>query len=185
MEPEIKKWDGAKWVVMNQQQYTETWEANWSQTYRYTGEKRWDERSEFLGQGQYVPSNFWGLQRSLAGFPSMASKLAGARIDDVKLYLRNDHWYYHAGGTAVIGYHNHSLEPSTFSHSKYKAKVQRYEARGQALWIDMPNEFGEGLRDGKYRGISLFANAESMHYYGFFYGANSSYRPKIKITYTK
>jgi hypothetical protein len=124
--------------------------------------------------------------RSLCGFGNIQSVLAGSVIKDVKLYLRNEHWYYNSGGTAVIGVHNHTSEPSTFSHTAYGTKTQSFSSRGQALWIDMPNVVGNGLRDGNYKGISIFANSTSMSYYGVFYGAgDGSSRPKLKITYEK
>jgi hypothetical protein len=185
VEPEVKKWDGSKWVIINQQQYTTTWNATWSQTYRSTNEKRTDTRGNsnlMQGDSGLDP---WNINRSLCGFGDIRSTLAGAKIDDVKLYLRSEHWWYYSGGTAVIGYHNHSSEPSTFSHSKYGAKSQKFDYRGHAQWIDMPNALGEGIRDGSYKGFSIYANSTSKSYYGEFNGAGSSYRPKLKITYTK
>ncbi|KDN91326.1 hypothetical protein MF621_004134 (plasmid) [Bacillus velezensis] len=179
-----KRQDG-KWVKITSQKYTQTWEATWSQTYRESGTKRTDYRSEKLCQGRYVVEP-WGIMRSLVGFPDMNSTLYGAKIEDVKIYLKNEHWYYQSGGKVVLGYHDHSSKPNTFSHSKYGVKTEAYSSRGQAKWIDMPNSFGEGLRDGYYEGFSIYANTTSMNYYGVFSGANDgSSRPKIKITYTK
>lgn len=179
-----KRQDG-KWVKLTSQQYTTTWESNWTQTYRQSGTKRTDYRGEKICQGEYL-SDPWGIMRSLVGFPDMNSTLSGAKINDVKIYLKNEHWYYNAGGKAVIGYHDHSSRPTTFSHSKYGVKTQSYSSRGQALWIDMPNDFGEGLKDGRYEGFSIYANSSNMNYYGIFYGAkDGSNKPKIKITYTK
>lgn len=189
VEPDVKKWDGSKWVILNQQQYTTTWEATWTQTYRESGIKRTDSRSGKLCQGKYSgDSNPWGIQRSLCGFndSDMRSKLSGAKINDVKLYLKAEHWYYNSGGTAYIGYHNHANEPTNYSHSKYNAKSQKFDSRDEAIWIDMPNALGEGIRDNDYKGISIFANSTSYNYYGVFRGASDgSYKPKLKITYTK
>ena len=181
----FNKWDGSKWVIINQQQYTKTWESTWTQTYRSTGAKRTDYRSGKLCQGD-SGQDPWNIQRSLAGFPDMNAELLGSTINDVKIYLRNEHWWYSSGGKAVIGYHDHSSEPSEFSHSKSGAKTESFSSRGQAKWIDMPNAFGEGLRDGHYEGFSLYVNSSSKDYYGIFYGASDgSSAPKIKITYTK
>jgi hypothetical protein len=185
VDVEVYKYDGSKWVNISSQQYTTTWEATWTQTYRESGTKRTDYRSEKLCQGEYV-SEPWGIMRSLCGFGDIESALQGAKINKVELYLHNEHWYYNSGGTAVIGYHNHATVPNTFSHSKYGAKYQNFSSRGQALWITMPNELGEGIRDGIYKGISIFANTSNLNYYGIFYGANDgSRKPKLKITYTK
>lgn len=185
VECEVLQWNGTSWSKMTMQQYTATFECNWTGTYDKDNDIRGGFRSADLCQGRYTVEP-WGLQRSLAGFPEMASTLAGARIDNVLLYLKNEHWYYYSGGTAVIGYHNHDLKPSKFSHSKYGAVYQKYTERGQAKWIDMPNSFGEGIRDGDYKGFSIFANSENISYYGAFHGASDgSYKPKIKVTYTK
>ncbi|MDY7043703.1 hypothetical protein RVS70_05740 [Virgibacillus sp. M23] len=184
---EVNQWRNGKWEKISTQKFTNTWEATWSQTYRESGTKRTDYRANRLCQGEYL-SDPWGLMRSLCGFndSSIRSKLSGADINDVKLYLHNEHWYYYAGGKAVVGGHNHSNEPSRFSHSKYSIKQQSYSKRHQAKWIDMPNWFGTGLRDGKYRGFSLYSAYNNMRYYGIFFGAGSGWRsPKIKISYEK
>ncbi len=189
VDMDVFKSNGSAWENMTSQQYATTWEATWSQTYRESGTKRTDHRADKLCQGKYSgDSNPWGITRALCGFDDadMRSKLTGAKIDKVELYLKNEHWYYYAGGTVVVGYHNHASEPTNFSHSKYNAKTDSYSARGQAKWITMPKEFGEQLRDGSAKGFSIFANSTSYNYYGIFYGAyDGSSRPKIKITYTK
>ena len=180
------KFDGTKRVNITTQQYTKTWEATWSQTYRENGARRTDFRGNMLCQGKYA-DDIWGHMRSLCGFDDadIRATLSGAKIEKVELYLKNEHWYYYSGGTAIIGYHNHATEPDTFSHSLYNAKQQKYSSRGQAQWITMPNSLGEGIRDNKYKGFSIYAGSASIGYYGVFYGANSSYKPKLKITYSK
>ncbi|MGP0689815.1 hypothetical protein ACW5UC_25035 [Priestia aryabhattai] len=179
------KYQDGEWVNMTSQTYTKTFEATWTQSYRDTNEKRSDWKAGKLCQGEYVQEP-WGIQRSLCGFGDIKSELAGAKILDVELYLKNQHWYYYAGGKAVIGYHNHASEPSMFSYSKYGAVTEEFSSRGQAKWIQMPKSFGEGIRDGDYKGISLFANTTNLSYYGYFYGvADGSSKPKLKITYSK
>ncbi|MFJ8247274.1 hypothetical protein [Peribacillus asahii] len=182
---QVNQRQGGSWTSLTTQKYTKTWEANWTQAYSESGAKRTDYRGSKLCQGRYA-SDPWGILRSLAGFPDMATELAGAKILDVKIYLHNEHWYYSAGGKAVIGYHSHGSEPTSFSHTKSEAKVESYSAREQAKWIDMPIAFGEGIRDGIYKGFSLYKNSQSLDYYGIFYGAgDGSKKPKIKITYEK
>lgn len=174
-----------KWVKITAETYTRTWDCTWTQTYRQAGTKRTDYRSEKLCQGRYVYEP-WGIMRSLAGFGDIRSTISGAKIKDVKIYLKNEHWYYYSGGKVKIGYHNHSSRPSTFSESRYGEVTSSYSSRGQAKWIDMPNSFGEGIRDGRYNGFSVFANTGDMNYYGIFSGENDgSSKPKIKITYVK
>lgn len=194
-----KKWDGKNWIAANvyervsggwesltAQKQSDTWEANWSQTYVSDGTKRTDYRGNMLCQGKYQNDSF-GHMRSLCGFDDadMRAKLAGAKIEKIELYLRNEHWYYYSGGTAVIGYHNHANEPNTFSHSEINQKTQRFSGRGQAQWINMPLDFATGIQNNKYKGFSIFTASDAIGYYGVFYGAHTSYKPKIKITYVK
>lgn len=175
-----------QWANVTSQTYTDTFWASWTQTYRTSGTKRTDYRADKLVQGYYGEAEPWGLQRSLCGFGDIKSKLAGARIKKVELYLYAEHWWYYAGGTAVIGYHNHSNEPDRFGHSVYGAKYQRFTSRGQGMWIDMPIALGEGIRDGYYKGISIFADSYSRDYYGVFSGAwDGGNAPRLKITYEK
>ena len=184
VDVDIYKWDGSKWVNLTSQTYEKTWTATWSQTYRSTGEKRTDYRSSSLMQGD-SGQDPWNIQRSLCGFGDIASSLDGAKISKVELYLKSKHWWYTSGGTAVIGYHNHSSEPTTFSHSKAGAKTSKFTSRSDANWITMPIAFGEGIRDGRYKGFSLYKNSTSKTYYGEISGASTSSPPKIRIKYVK
>ena len=183
----VNKWDGSKWVNINSQAVTTTWDCTWTQAYQGDGTKRTDSRGNQLVQGMYDSS--WGIHRSLIGFDNgstIKSVLAGATIQDVSLYLHNEHWYYTTGGTVVLGYHNNSSEPTTFNSTVNDQKRQAFSARGQAQWIDMPNALGEGIRDGKYKGVSIYINSSVKDYYGIFSGyGDGSYKPKLKITYVK
>lgn len=185
----VYKWTGSKWVNLTTQEYTKTWNATWSQTYQGSNYKRNDWKGQQrMYQGRYKFDPDYGIMRSMCGFndSDIISTLSGAKIKDVKIYLRNQHWYYkNGGGTVVLGYHNKTYEHNVYSEEKYDAKRQRFYSRGQARWIDMPNSFGTGLRDGKYRGFTIRAHvlSNNISYYGYFYGAGSSSRPKIKITY--
>ncbi|PEA25811.1 hypothetical protein CN984_12260 [Bacillus cereus] len=175
-----------QWVNLTSQVYTDTFWSSWTQTYRTSGTKRTDYRADKLVQGYYGEAEPWGLQRSLCGFGDIQSKIAGSRIKKVELYLYAEHWWYYAGGTAVIGYHNHSNEPDRFGHSVYGAKYQKFSYRGQGMWVDMPISLGEGIRDGYYKGISIFADSYARDYYGVFSGAwDGGNAPRLKITYEK
>jgi len=175
-----------QWVNIATQRYTETWHSTWTQTYGENDSKRTDYRANMVCQGKY--DNIWGIQKSLVGFNNtFQSKLSGAKIVKVEVYLQAEHWYYTTGGKVVIGAHNHASTPAKFSHSWYHAKSEDFSARGQGKWIEMPLSFGEALRDGKYKGFSVFVKSANYTYYGVFYGASNgaSYKPKIKITYEK
>lgn len=185
VDADVYKFDGDEWVKITSEEYSKTWSATWSQTYRESGSKRTDYRSEKICQGKYV-SEPWGIMKSLVGFPEMNEDLRGSKIKTVKIYLKNEHWYYNSGGKVVIGYHDHASKPSTFSHDKYGVETESYSSRGQGKWITMPRAFGEGLRDGNLEGFSVYARSSNLNYYGVFYGANDgSKKPKIKITFEK
>ncbi|WP_324655215.1 hypothetical protein [Bacillus paranthracis] len=174
------------WTPVASQTYTKTWTATWTQTYREAGTKRTDYRSEKICQGRYVIEP-WGIMCSFIGFGDIQSELAGAKIKSVELFLHNEHWYYYAGGLALLGYHNNSYRPNTNTGNVvYGAVKERFDYRGQSKWITMPNDFAEGIRDGSYKGVSMFAWTTEMLYYGIFSGANDGdYAPKLKITYEK
>jgi hypothetical protein len=187
VDVDVYKYDGSKWVKLTAQTYEKTWGATWSHSYR--GNRNYEKRPDSRGASGLMQGNSgedpWGTQRSLVGFGDIRSTIAGAKIESIKLYLKAKHFWYYSGGTAVIGYHNHSSEPNNFSHSKYGQKNQKFSSRTEALWINMPIELGNGIRDGRYKGISLYANSTSKNYYGEWYGEGSSYEPKLKIKYTK
>lgn len=190
----VKRWNGSRWELISQQTYTKTWEATWSQSYNGTnanfskGKKR---DTGWLYHGRYgmpyTSNGDRGTQRSMIGFNynDIRNNLKGADIEKVEIYIRNKHWWYTSGGKAVIGYHNASSKPSGFSDSHYGKKTVSFSSRGQGQWITMPNDLGTLLRDGKVKGLTLFANTTALSYYGYFYGYSSSSRPKIRITYKK
>lgn len=183
---DVYKWDGSKWTSMTAQQYTTTFDSTWSQSYKSNNAMRTDYRGRKLCQGDSGEDSY-NIQRSLCGFGNIGSVLNGAIIQDVKLFLHADHFWYYAGGTALIGYHNHASKPSTFSHSTYGAAKQQFTSRDDMRWIDLPNKFAEGIRDGRYKGFSIYADSTAKSYYGVWHGANDGAhnKPKLKITYTK
>lgn len=191
VDADVFVYSGNSWVNATRQVYTKTWASTWSRSYYGYGDKRTNSHYGHtrMYQGKYSGSyNTWGLQRSMFGFniASIRAELAGANIKDVKLYLRNQHWYWTAGGSAIIGLHNSSSEPTKFSQTRYNEKAEYfYSGRGVSKWIDFPNDVGEDIRDGDIAGFTLMANSTKHTYYGYFYGASTSYAPKLRITYEK
>lgn len=147
--------------------------------------------SGWMYQGQYTPSSKFddrrGRQRSMIGFnhSDMRNKMKGAKIVKVEMYLRSKHFYSTSGGSAVIGYHNASSNPSSFSEVKYNSKTQSYTKRNQGRWITLPKSVGEAIRDNKAKGITLNTNSTSTSRYGYFYGRGNGSEPKLRITYKK
>lgn len=194
---DVYRYNGSSWVKISEQRYVDTFEATWSQS--YTGMDGSPQRPNFDGralntiwQGRYgAPDSLqwdWYQQKSMVGFnhADIRAKLAGAKIEKVEVYLRNQHFWYYAGGYAVLGYHNSSSKPSNFAYTKSQVLKEYYNGRGGAKWLNMPVDFGNQLRDNKAKGFVLFAATDILDYYGYFYGAgDKTYRPKIRITYVK
>lgn len=179
------KFDGVFWTPINRERVSETWDSTWSQTYLADGTKREDYRGEMLCQGDYG-----GIMKSLCGFDSKAIQLslANVEIEKIQLFLKNEHWYYKTGGTAVIGFHNHKDKPVSSLETTediYGALKQQYTARDQEQWIELPLTFAEALRNGDLSGINLYTDAVNPEQYGVFYGASSEHKPKLKITYKR
>ena len=196
-DSEIKYYDGGKWVecspsyfstkwesstTSSATTYTKTWNASWSQAYDEDNSKR---DTDYLYQG-WNGTSYHGSQRSLIGFDTGAIKkeLEGATITSctVKFYSKQTWW--NSGGIYRVGYHNHSSIPSSFSHTVgYKHDVEG----GKPSWCSFTSKaLAEGIRDGVYKGISLFCGtSKDQTYYGYVTTHSSSTPPTITVTYTK
>lgn len=166
------------------QQYVKTYSANWSASYQSDGDNR--NVSECY-QGYYSGTN--GNQYSLIGLPyaTIQSDLSGATINKVEVYLNNNHWYSNSGGTAVIGTHTYSTEPSTASLANVDEDINRSSfTYGQAKWVTVSNAIGTALKNNTAKGIALGPGpSTSTAYYGYFAGNGQSGEPQVRITYTK
>lgn len=130
-------------------------------------------------------SDSFGNQRSLIGFGTrdIQSKLIGSTIKKVEIYLHNEHFWYDKGGKASIVSHRFSSRPNTFN---YRAPITEASfSKGQGRWVILPNRIGEQLRTGEVTGFGLFKNSNELDYYGYFSGATSENRPKLRITFTR
>ncbi|MFE1289616.1 hypothetical protein [Streptomyces sp. NPDC058751] len=158
-------------------QYTKTYSATWSGSYAARG-----SYNSYYGnscyQGYFSSTN--GMQASLIGFSSaLATDLAGATIQKAEVYLYFDHWYYNAGGSAVIKAHSHASRPSTFSCDSESKTVAWAKSVGK--WVDITSVFDST----KWRGIALDPNNSSLNYYGRARGYGQTNPPKLRVTYTK
>lgn len=190
VDADVFVYEGGKWNNATKQTITKTWTSIWSRSYQGDGTKRADSQygNTRMYQGEYNDAwNSWGLQRSMMAFNMTAIRadLSGAEIKDVKLYLKNYHWYFSSGGTAVIGLHNSMSEPTTFQQTYYSWKQEFFSGRGQSKWVDIGEQIGRTMRDGNHSGFTLMSQHSNHKYYGYFYGADSAYAPKLQITYVK
>lgn len=164
--------------------YTRTYSATWYQTYSEDNTQKSDTTAN---QGRYSSSD--GNQRSLIGFDyaDMRSDLAGSTINKVTFTAYAEHWYYNNGGTAVLGTHNYTSEPSTWADSRVAQNGQQSSGwpRAAKRTVTLANSVGNGIRDGSITGIAFGpAPSSDLIYYGKFTGFGSN-RPSITITFTK
>ncbi|MQY11466.1 hypothetical protein SRB5_15840 [Streptomyces sp. RB5] len=159
------------------QQYTKTYSASWSGS--YAGRSSYNSYyGNTCMQGYYSATN--GMQASLIGFPAaLSTDLSGATIKKVEIYLYFDHWYYNAGGTAVIKAHRHASRPSTFSCDSEAKSISW--AKNQGKWVDITSVFDSTT----WRGIALDPNNSSYTYYGRARGLGQTNAPKLRVTYVK
>lgn len=158
---------------------TDTWLATWSRSWKQNNTMSFDG---WMYQG--YGDSFNGVQTSACGFPDLVGVLAGATINRVEIYLYSEHWWNAGGGTAGIGCHNSLGLPGGFPGiGNY---FNRDFARNQGQWIDVTG-WGNGLKDGSIRGISLAApgGTAAAQYYGRFRGVGGADVPSIRVTYTK
>lgn len=163
--------------------YTDTISASWWQA--YTGDNSQATHSTYSGaaaQGRtpYAPGN--GVMRGLVGFPSQASRLSGATVKKIEVYVYAKSWHASAGGTAVLGVHGHGSKPGSFSATTNDVKRQKLK-RPEGRWITLPSSVHAGFKSGSLRGVSFYppSGSTSTEYYGIFTGNKT----KLRITYDK
>lgn len=120
----------------------------------------------------------YGNTKSIAIFNNMIPDLSGATINYARVFLKFNHWYYNAGGTARIGLHAHTGIPGSFTGNLGIAVASGGWPKPGARWVDFPPSVIDGFRTGQYRGIYL----EGDGTYGTYGLAD---RPTIEIGYTK
>jgi hypothetical protein len=167
------------------QTYTKTYTSTWTRSYQGDGSLRISNGDIY--QGYYSSTN--GNQRSLIGFDddTIRSNLSGATITKVEIRLDNTHFYNNSGGTAVLGTHDYGSAPSSWSGSRVNESRQNFSwAKGALKWVTVSNSFGNDFKSGAATGIALGpGDSTSLTYYGYFVGQNGTYKPQIRITYTK
>jgi hypothetical protein len=169
--------------------YTKTYKATWSGSYDGSGSYVSYYGTE-AHQGYYSGAGN-GNQRSLIGFNSsqIKSDLSGATIKSVKLTAYAEHWYYNDGGTAVIGTHNYTGRPSSWSSGHVNDNRQQstgWPKPGKRT-VTLTSGFGTDLKSGAATGIAFGPGPTTdVRYYGRFTGWDGgSNAPYLTITYTK
>lgn len=167
------------------QQYTKTYSTTGTASYQSDGDKRTGIAEGY--QGEYSSTNGNQFSWYLFSYSTIASDLAGSTINKVEVYLKNKHWYYNSGGTAVIGYHNSATlpDPATYPSSTDNITQSSF-TYGQAKWVTVSNTIGNAFRDGTAKGIMLGKGPNNDNiYYGYFAGNGQTGEMQLRITYTK
>ncbi|GAQ73599.1 hypothetical protein T45_05359 [Streptomyces turgidiscabies] len=158
---------------------TKTFNATFGQSYKSNGSV--NTYTSNLMQGYYSSTN--GNQKSLCGF-SVSGFPSGATVTDAKLVLTAAQWYYNAGGTAVIGTHNKTSAPTSWSSSGVNDDRFRSDFSGTGTkTIDVSNTIGQEFVAGTSKGFVFGPGpSNSLDYYGGFVRSGSD-RPVLKLTY--
>ena len=152
--------------------YTKQWAANGIMSYDGANNQY---QNGYMFQGP-SPAG-WGNLKSLATFPDMTAELAGATINNVRVYFNFVHWYNNSGGTAYIGLHGHTGIPGTFAAPGAVTHSPGWPKPG-ARWVDIPIAHWNKFKSGEARGVSLEGDG-SPGTYGY------AQAPVLEITYTK
>jgi hypothetical protein len=164
--------------------YDEEFVASWSECYKGDGTIMTNSGGN-LYQGN-DPSGFNGNQKSLAGWGTVVKdRLAGATVEAVHLWLYANHWYNNSGGTAVIGAHAITNEPSTFTGTIDPDRLRVSFGKPEGKWVDVTTWDWKG---GSVLGVALGPGpTTSTEYYGRFEGkdAGGSNPPKLRLVYSK
>lgn len=166
--------------------HTTTYYATWNRSFISTGAVRWDDPSTCY-QGAYP--GYGGNQRSLVGFnySQIQSDLSGASRISGTFSFTPAHSYWNSGLTAIIGSHNYSAKPATWSsgnvfqnqQSKGSCAANRRYSVGLSAWQCW------AFQNGTIKGMAFGpAPNTNLTYYGYMYGTGGS-RPSLTLTYYK
>ncbi len=170
---------------------TKTYPAVWSNTFKQSGAQRTDKDGNLtMYQGYY--DSFAGDQRSLFGFDStlIMSDTSGATIVACTVTFKVQHEGSSTGLDCILSSHNYTSKPSTWDG----ANVIRDRARllnvreGTSGKIDLGTTIGGEFKSGATRGLGFGPSGNSSYVpeeYGYLFGAGTSSRPVLAITYDK
>lgn len=161
--------------------------ATWSRSFNYNGRGEYDSwygNSAF--QGRYGGGNL----ESMIGFNTgqIQSDLAGAQsYVSASIKLTYAHWYWNAGGIAIIGVHNNSSPPGSFVNTTPNLVQSGGWAAGVTRTVQLPSNICGGFASGGASGVTLGPGPSTdLNYYGNAYGAGSGvYQPILTLTFVR
>lgn len=169
--------------------YTSVWRASNSESYRGNNTARTDtgdlvqgtDPSGYNGDGHAVVVFGSGAVSGEVG-KSIATALSGASLAKVEVYAYANHWYYNAGGTAIIRPYNSTALSSTTPSGSHINSGSWPNPGGR--WVNITS-----IASGSIRGFTLGKSGTSnLTYYGRFNGHTAgtvSTRPQLRLTYTR
>ena len=166
--------------------YTSTWPVSNSETYKSDGNARTDTDDMVQGYNSSNGDQFgvciFGSANSYGGQTNVtvATAMSGATLTKAEIYLYANHWYYNAGGTAIIrAYNSTSLSSTTPTGTTINSG--NWPKPG-GRWVNITS-----IATSAIRGVTLGRSGGSdLHYYGRFNGhlaANN--KPVLRLTYVK
>ena len=185
--------------------FVSEWVASASQAYRSNGQKN-TVLPDRVAQG-YNPGSVNGNQLSLILFTAANSTPApgkrgetgktiaqalpaGAQVQRVQVELVPTHTYQSSGGTLRVGWtSDQAAIPATFKSAFVRTNQSGCKV-GTPRWVDLTStELAGALEGGKPLGVTMGPGiGTSTLYYVLVAGATyatASWRPRVRITYTK
>jgi len=166
---------------------TKTYAATWSRSFNYNSH---DEYDSWYGSNCFQGKYGGGNLKSMIGFnvAQIQSDLAGASsYGAATIKLTYAHWYWNAGGIAIIGVHNNASPPGSFVNTTPNLVQSGSWVAGQTRTITLPSNICAGFATGGCAGISLGPGPSTdLNYYGQAYGAGSGvYQPVLSLTFVR
>lgn len=170
--------------------YVKEYAATWARSYNQKNNNAWDSwYTDQIVQGQYGGGN----QKALIGFnwAQIMADLAGGAPVNAEIRLTFFHWWSNAGGTAVIGTHNYSSPPGSFTGQNPNRVQSGGWPRGATRWVTLGAGICDEFRAGTAKGITIGPGASaSTQYYGKAYGYSTDpskaiYVPTLKLTFVR
>lgn len=135
-----------------------------------------------ISSGQVIQGTYPGVGERWGGWvmPSaMRSEMRAAKsIAKVEVYLYAEHWYYGAGGTAVIRPNNGTYKGTVFGNNNVTSGRWPRKA---GRWVTIPSSWYPHIMSGTYKGFSVKQSSSSLEQYGRFNATATRFR----VTYTK
>lgn len=178
--------------------YVSVWSANSSATYRGDGTKRTDTNNMVQGYTTYATSN--GNGQAIALFTAANSlpesgqtgetgqtitqALTGATVIKVEEWVYFEHWNY-PSGTARIGRYSGTTLPTTYTAATPTLTSAGWP-RTTGRWVDVTAITDLTALAAGTVGLTLGPGVGTdMTYYGRAHGAQDTYPPRRRITYSK